>query len=223
LSIKRVILTLGASALSCAMIGAILFLVAGRYDLPWFWAYVGVFGLFSSVGWLLLDPDLIRERLRPGKGSRDAGTVQLGKLFSMAHFVIASLDVGRFHWSDNVPAWLQGTALTLFAASGVAALWTMIINPFFASVIRIQTERGHRLITDGPYRIVRHPGYTLITVMMFTSGIALGSWFSALPIWMLWLLLIRRTVLEDRFLHDHLDGYPQYAQRVRYRLVPGIW
>jgi len=202
MSIKRLILTLGASALCAGLIGAVLFLVAGRYDLPWFWAYVAVFGLFSSCGWLFLDPDLIKERLRPGKGARDAATVQIGKMFSMAHFVIASLDVGRFHWSDTVPAWLQGTALALFAASFGAALWTMIINPFFSSVVRIQKERGHRLITDGPYRIVRHPGYTIITVMMFTSGIALGSWWSTVPICLLWLLLIRRTVIEDRFLHE---------------------
>ena len=223
MSFKRVILTFGASALFVVLLGAVLFLVAGRYDLRWFWAYLGVFFVLSSCGWLFLDPDLIRERLRPGKGAQDAGTVQIGKALSLAHFVIASLDVGRFHWSDNVPAWLQGTALVLFAAATGSALWTMIINPFFASVVRIQKERGHHLISDGPYRIVRHPGYTFVTVMMFTSGVALGSWWSCVPICLMWLLLIRRTVIEDRFLHKQLDGYPEYARRVRYRLIPGIW
>ena len=99
----------------------------------------------------------------------------------------------------------------------------MRINRFFSSVIRLQEDRGHELVTDGPYRWVRHPGYIAGLLICLASGIALGSWLSCswpmgcIP------LLLRRTVAEDRFLKSNLKGYSAYADAVRYRLVPGIW
>ena len=97
------------------------------------------------------------------------------------------------------------------------------LNPFFSPVVRIQEERGHHVITAGPYRLVRHPGYVAISVLMLASGVVLGSWLSVVPMAVLVLLVLRRTALEDRFLHEHLDGYVEYARHVRYRLLPGIW
>jgi protein-S-isoprenylcysteine O-methyltransferase Ste14 len=170
-----------------------------------------------------LDPGLIKERLRPGRNARDAATRTIGQAASLAHCVIAALDVGRFHWSDDVPAVAQGVGFVLFVLAGAAAVWAMSLNPFFSPVVRIQEERGHHVITAGPYRLVRHPGYVAISVLMLASGVALGSWVSVLPMAVLVLLVLRRTALEDRFLHEHLDGYVEYAQRVRYRLLPGVW
>lgn len=223
MSVKRFIFGLGAAGLFTAILGVFLFPVAGRWDLPWFWAYLSAYGVGTGIALLFLDPGLIKERFKPGKNARDTAIVWIGKILGLVHYVIAALDVGRFHWSDNIPTALQGGAFVLLVVTGGAALRTMIINPFFSSVVRIQKERGHHLISDGPYGIVRHPGYLFISVLMLTSGIALGSWWSAVPMWVLLTLVIRRTLIEDRFLHEHLDGYPQYAQRVRYRLIPGVW
>ena len=102
-------------------------------------------------------------------------------------------------------------------------IWAMRVNRFFSSVIRLQEDRGHQLVTDGPYRWMRHPGYTAGILLCLSSGIALGSWLSALPAVACIPLLLRRTVAEDRFLKENLKGYSAYADAVRYRLVPGVW
>ncbi len=99
----------------------------------------------------------------------------------------------------------------------------MAVNRFFSSVVRIQKERGHHLVTDGPYRYVRHPGYVGAMISMPASAIALGSWWSLLPATAFSLVVFRRAALEDAFLRDNLDGYNRYMERVRYRLLPGLW
>ena len=99
----------------------------------------------------------------------------------------------------------------------------MAVNRFFSPVVRIQTERGHHLITAGPYRYVRHPGYAGLLVGMPCSALALGSWLSGIPLLLICLFTIRRAVVEDRFLLENLDGYEAYAQTVPYRLVPCVW
>ncbi len=221
-SFARLLFSVGVALLFAAILAAILFLVAGRFDLPWFWAYVAMNGLMASFSFSLLDAGLIKERLRASREAPDTALVA-GKVFSVVHFVIAALDVGRFHWSSPMPVAVQVGAFVLFALSAAAAICTMVVNPFFSAVVRIQEDRGHRLITDGPYRFVRHPGYIVISILVLASGVALGSWWSVAPMAALLPLVVWRTASEDRFLHEHLDGYRKYAQQVRYRLIPGIW
>jgi protein-S-isoprenylcysteine O-methyltransferase Ste14 len=223
MSFKRVLFGFGATALLVSGFGALLFLVAGRWDLPWFWAYLAVYGLFGLSGFLFLDKGLIRERLRPGGKARDTALVAIAKLLALAHYVVAALDVGRFGWSGEIPGAVRLAGLMLFALGGGATMWAMVVNRFFSTVVRIQEERGHYVISDGPYRIVRHPGYVMIFAMALPSGVVLGSWWSMIPMAGFVLLMVRRTALEDRFLHEHLEGYAEYARRVRYRLVPGVW
>jgi protein-S-isoprenylcysteine O-methyltransferase Ste14 len=104
-------------------------------------------------------------------------------------------------------------------------IWALAMreNKFFSSVIRIQRERGHRVIDTGPYRVVRHPGDAAALTIQMWSGLALGSWWSVAPAAVMSLLFIRRIVIEDRTLQDEFDGYKDYTQRVRYRVVPGVW
>ena len=102
-------------------------------------------------------------------------------------------------------------------------LWAMSVNRFFSPVVRHQTERGHRLITGGPYRCVRHPGYLATLCWLPASGLALGSWWSLAPLVVVLVLLVRRTIIEDRFCNETIEGYTNYASRVRYRLVPLVW
>jgi protein-S-isoprenylcysteine O-methyltransferase Ste14 len=140
-----------------------------------------------------------------------------------AHWVIASLDVGRFHWSDGVPSPLQSLGFAAFALSVGLRCWALKVNPFYSSVVRIQSEREHHLITAGPYKAVRHPGYLSGILNMVSSGLALGSWLSLAPIAVGLGLYPRRILIEERVLLQELTGYREYAQRVRYRLVPGLW
>ena len=220
---NRLQLGLTAAGLCVGTLGVLLFLTAGRWDLPWFWGYLGLYAVFCLMAPFLMDPGLIKERIRPGPNARDKLTVVLGKILGLAHYAIAGLDVGRFRWSGDLPLGLQVVAFALVALTGSVTMWAMAVNPFFSTVVRIQEERGHRLITTGPYRIVRHPGYAVIFIMLAASGGALGSWWSMIPMGGFALLLARRAFLEDRFLLDHLEGYADYARRVPYRLIPGIW
>jgi protein-S-isoprenylcysteine O-methyltransferase Ste14 len=206
-----------------AIFGALLFGVAGRIDIPAFWVYLSLMALSAPFMYLAAGPDLMRERLKPPPGGKDQLVRILAIPIMLAHLAIAGLDVGRYHWSDTVPVQLQAASFVAIAAClGVWAL-AMHENKFFSSVIRIQRERGHRVIDTGPYRIVRHPGYTAALTIQLWSGLALGSWWSLAPAAIMALLLMRRIILEDRTLHDQLEGYKEYAQRVRYRIVPGVW
>jgi protein-S-isoprenylcysteine O-methyltransferase Ste14 len=141
-----------------------------------------------------------------------------------AHWIIAGLDHGRFHWSDTVPGWLQRLSLVALADAYALCLWAMVVNRFFSSVVRIQSDRGQVVITRGPYAVIRHPGYVAGIAIIVTSGLALDSWFAtgflivfSLP------FLLYRAITEDRVLQAQLPGYRDYAQRVRWRLVPGVW
>jgi protein-S-isoprenylcysteine O-methyltransferase Ste14 len=200
-----------------------LFASAGTIAIPGFWIYLAIFTAVMVVSFLALDPDLLRERMRPG-GKKPPLALKLFSIILLLHWIVAGLDRGRFHWSDDVPAWLRGVSLVTVAAGYALALWAMRVNRFFSSVIRIQTDRGQRVVTTGPYAFVRHPGYTAGILIMAASGPALGSWLAAglllafsLP------FLLYRAITEDRILQVELAGYSDYARTVRWRLIPGIW
>jgi protein-S-isoprenylcysteine O-methyltransferase Ste14 len=203
-------------------VGGVLFGAAGRFDLPGLWLYLAVLAGSSAASAVLLDPDLLEERMRPGGHSAGAVAI-VGTGLSAAHWVVAGLDVGRFHWSDGVPRFVQGLGLLGMCGAILLTLWAMRVNPFFSSVVRIQPERGHHVVTGGPYRFVRHPGYAAGLVLVVTSPLALGSWWSAVPAIPAIPFFFRRIALEERLLRNELAGYTQYAARVRYRLLPGLW
>jgi len=206
-----------------AALAGILFGCAGRVSLPFFWGYIAVPVIAAAVITGRIDRDLMKERLRPGQGGTDRHLRIVLIPFWLAHLVIAGLDVGRFHWSGAVPIVLQAVGLALFAASYALPAWAISVNRFYSSVIRIQADRGHVLVTDGPYAYIRHPGYAGILIALPAGGVALGSWWSLVPLIPLWLLILRRAIVEDRFLHQHLDGYPEYAASTPWRLLPGVW
>ena len=118
---------------------------------------------------------------------------------------------------------VHAAGLTVYTLGLWLAFWAMSANRFFSPVVRIQKERGHHLITTGPYRFVRHPGYVGVISATLGGGLALGSYWSLVPLVVLFVLFIRRTALEDRFLLAELEGYADFARKVRYRLLPGIW
>jgi protein-S-isoprenylcysteine O-methyltransferase Ste14 len=220
---KAVVLGILGGAGFLAFFGAILFGCAGRWDLPMYWAYLGVWATAAVVATFLVDPTLIRERIHPGPGGEDQATAILLAPLWLGQCVIAALDVGRYHWSDTVPIAVQGIALLAMAAGVAVVVWSEVVNRFFSPVIRIQTERGHRVITVGPYRYLRHPGYAACLLIFLAAGLVLGSWLAVLPGVLMVLLILRRTAKEDRLLHEQLEGYADYARRVRYRVFPRVW
>jgi protein-S-isoprenylcysteine O-methyltransferase Ste14 len=202
---------------------AALFASAGTIAIPTYWVYLAIFAAVFVAAFLYLDPDLARERMRPG-GRKPPLGLQLFSGVLVAHWIIAGLDHGRFHWSDSVPAWLQWLSLLAVAAGYALCFWAMRVNRFFSSVIRIQSDRGHVVITTGPYAFIRHPGYLAGLFIVVPSGLALDSWLAAALLVVCSLpFLLYRAITEDRVLLAELPGYRQYADRVRWRLVPGIW
>jgi protein-S-isoprenylcysteine O-methyltransferase Ste14 len=205
------------------VLAATLFASAGRIDLPWFWAVLAVHSTLLAVGMSSIDPALRRERLKPGPGGQDRYLRLIALPFILAHLIVAGLDVGRFHWSRPMLTGLQALALIGYATGMALAVCAMLNNRFFSPIARIQHERGHTLVTSGPYRFVRHPGYVGAILASACGGVALGSWWSLVPMVPFAVLFLRRTALEDRMLRADLEGYAGYAERVRYRLVPGLW
>jgi len=211
----RSVLFLGGTAV-------LLFGSAGRFDLPFFWAFLGVVITFWLVMLAIIDRDLLQERMNPGPGGVDR-SIRFTLLPVFAGLlIVAGLDAGRYGWS-RVPVVAQGVGLALVAGGYVMSLWAVQTNRFFSPVVRIQPERGHHVITAGPYAFIRHPGYAGSLMTLLGSAVALGSWWAEIGGVLAAALIVRRLLIEDRYLRAHLDGYTAYAGRVRYRIVPGLW
>lgn len=202
---------------------AALFASAGTLAIVTYWIYLAILAGIMVASLLWLDPDLARERMRPA-GKKPPAALWLFSCVLVAHWVVAGLDHGRFHWSDGIPVWLQGLALVALAAAYAFCFWAMRVNRFFSSIVRIQHDRGQIVVMAGPYAVMRHPGYLAGIVVVVASGIALDSWIAAAMLAVCAVpFLLYRAVSEDRFLRAELPGYRDYAARVRWRLLPGVW
>jgi protein-S-isoprenylcysteine O-methyltransferase Ste14 len=136
--------------------------------------------------------------------------------------IVAGLD-HRYHWTPAFPLWSIVTGLVLIALGYSFATWALAENRFFSSVVRIQTERGHVVCDTGPYRFVRHPGYAGNILPLFGIVLALNSVWALIPAAVALIITVIRTELEDKTLQGELPGYREYARRVRFRLIPGIY
>jgi protein-S-isoprenylcysteine O-methyltransferase Ste14 len=146
----------------------------------------------------------------------------VGLYGSLITWIVAGLDV-RFGWSPQISLALQLVALAIVAAGYFLGTWAMVANKFFSAVVRIQKERDHTVVTDGPYRLVRHPAYTGGVLAYLATPIMLGSLWALIPAGLTVVVLIIRTALEDKTLREELPGYDEYAQQTRHRLLPAIW
>jgi len=136
--------------------------------------------------------------------------------------IVAGLD-HRYNWSPEFPLWLIVIGFILISLGYAFATWALAENRFFSSVVRIQTDRGHVVCDSGPYRFVRHPGYAGNILPLFGIVLALGSVWTLIPAAAASIITVFRTVLEDQTLQEELPGYRDYARRVRFRLIPGIY
>jgi len=198
-------------------------LITGRTGLPWMWAYLLVWAAILTYAFFVLDPDLRRERFKPGGPSADPIALAFMRLSALATMVIALLDVGRFHWSDDVPRLWHVVGLALFALGAWLPMLSMSVNRFFSPVIRVQSERGHTVIDRGPYAVIRHPGYAGMSILAVGGALLLGSLVALVPALIVTGMVLRRVFFEDAFLKQNLEGYREYSERVRFRLVPGVW
>jgi protein-S-isoprenylcysteine O-methyltransferase Ste14 len=210
------------------MVGVVLFASTGRLDLPMFWIYLAVHSSAQLAMTLLVfrrKRDLLEERQKPGEGAKawDRRLLRVYALFTLLLFVVAGLDVGRLHWSDTVPLWLQAAALVGFALAFAFNIWAMVVNDFYSRIVRVQKDRGQRVVSEGPYRFVRHPSYIGSVLSWVCAALTLGSWLALVPVVLIAAAFTVRTALEDRTLQEELPGYREYAQRTRYRLLPGVW
>ena len=213
--------------LSSLVLGGVLFGAAGTIAWRRGWIYLGMTLLIllaSRVALFLTDPAAAIQRSKRVKPALpfDKLFYALSTPLLLVLLVVAGLDAERFGWS-YLPmnwTWVGSCAFLFFAGFSI---WPLLANPHFEAVVRIQEDRGHKVVDIGPYRIVRHPGYSAgIFVNLFTPLI-LGSLYAFIPAGIMVVLYVYRTANEDRFLRRKLEGYEEYTKRTRYRLLPGIW
>jgi protein-S-isoprenylcysteine O-methyltransferase Ste14 len=209
------------------LLAAALFLSSWCWDWGMAWAFLGVSAavlIVGGIGLLTINPALVAERARVGEDTKgwDKVLTALYGLVGIATLVVAGLDK-QFGWSGGVPLAVQLVALALFALGDLFAFWAMWSNAFFATTVRIQGERGHTVATGGPYRYVRHPGYSGWLVCNIVPPLILDSLWAFIPAVLTVPIILIRTAAEDRTLQEELPGYAEYVQQTRYRLLPGVW
>ena len=206
----------------------LLFVPAGSVAWTRGWLFLAIFLAMSGVAILYLwrvNPEIFvaRSRLiREGTKCWDVMLLAFMIPATVAIFPVAALDDGRFQWS-RASWWVVGAGYLLLLAGMTVVAWAQAVNRFFEPSVRIQADRGHHVVDSGPYAIVRHPGYIGGFLLFAGIALALGSWWALVPAGIAALGLVLRTAWEDRTLQAELAGYAAYAQKVRFRLIPGVW
>jgi protein-S-isoprenylcysteine O-methyltransferase Ste14 len=216
-----------AALITYPLLGAMLFGAAGT--LRWWagWSFILVFtcGCLLLTRWLLIhDPALVEERMHIGKNQKRWDKIFLGLIypFFIAWWLVMPLDAVRFRWS-HMPLGLQALGVVLVLFSCPIFFVTFRANPFASGVVRIQAERGHSVISTGPYRLVRHPMYAGALLLFIGTPLWLGSFFGLALGALFSLLIAVRAVLEERTLARELLGYEDYRRKVPYRMVPYLF
>lgn len=212
------------------MEGAVLFACAGTIALPRAWFFIAV-SFVSMFGQAVLvavkNPELLNHRGR-WRRKKDAKrwdkplVMSYGLLSFYAVPIVIGLDVGPYGWTQ-LGWWSTVVGTILFAFGTVVITWAMLVNPHFETIVRIQTDRNHQVTASGPYAVVRHPGYVGASLWALAPPLIVGSLAALLPAALATGVLVYRTSLEDKTLQRELPGYADYAQRTRYRLLPGLW
>jgi protein-S-isoprenylcysteine O-methyltransferase Ste14 len=211
-----------------AAFAVLLFVAAGTADWPAAWALLATITAVMAVYAVIivrLHPELIEERRHPPADAKPWDmpfVVVVGMVGPVLLLVLSGLD-HRFGWSAPSPPWAPVAGLIAVAGGGMLTNWAVAANRFFSAVVRIQRDRGHQVIEGGPYRYLRHPAYAGSMLYMLGMTLALGSRAAFAAAVVLCLVLAARTALEDRTLREELDGYAEYARKVRFRLLPGVW
>jgi protein-S-isoprenylcysteine O-methyltransferase Ste14 len=227
MKIKLAVLYILDQILGVLGMAVALFWSAGRFGWWPAWAAIAVWLVcFTAMDIIVfrLKPDLVAERISPPKGAKawDRAILSVLRLAQLARYILAGLDQ-RYGWTSSFPRAAQITAIMICLLGYGLLLWAMASNSYFSQVVRIQSDRGHAVAANGPYRHIRHPAYIGMILFDLAISALLASWWAIIAGGLCAILLIVRTALEDRTLQKELSGYAQYADRVHYRLLPGIW
>lgn len=206
---------------------ALLFGSAGTFDWPEAWLFLLLYtaAVTGMVVWLKKNaPDLLKERMSKRKDAKtwDKIILMTYSFLVMIMLVVMGLDAVRYRWT-HVPLVVKTLGFLGFVPAYLLIFWTMMENRYLSEVVRIQEERGHEVCTTGPYKYVRHPMYVGVIVFVLCLPLALGSFISLFLSILIVLVFLIRTSLEDKTLQKELPGYKEYAEQVRYRLIPGLW
>lgn len=205
----------------------IIFVSAGRID---YWqgliyVIIGLITFLLNYTVLRIDPELLNERSKPGEGTKkwDKTILGLSFLVTICMYITAGLDSGRYHWSPEFhwTIYLLGVILTI--SGQLIFLIAQKQNKFFSSTVRIQSNREHIVCETGLYKIVRHPAYLGSVIQSLGFPLLFGSFWSIIPIFISIVLIITRTILEDKTLKNELKGYPEYSDKTLYKLIPYVW
>jgi protein-S-isoprenylcysteine O-methyltransferase Ste14 len=210
------------------LLGSLLFLTSGQIDWVMAWIFMLGFVLGLFVISAALGPgreELIEERHNVPQGAKGWDQILSNAFSYLTLFItlpIAGLDK-RFGWSPEINLAIQIISLILCLGGYVMIIWAMTSNRFFSRIVRIQKDRGHSVISTGPYQYVRHPGYVGMFLFALLTPLALGSLWALLSGSTAAMIILLRTRLEDKTLLEELEGYKEYSERVRFRLIPGVW
>lgn len=207
-------------------LGGCLLGAAGTLSWPIAWIVLGVYLGSKVVALAFAEPEMIKERAVTGKGGDriDKLLASLG-YFGLypGTFIVAGLEAVRFGPIIHIPAVFRLMAFVVFSIGYVFSTWAVLSNPFFSTFVRIQHDRDHKLISSGPYALVRHPGYAGVLIAHLALPFVLGSIWALVPAIFGVVFFVLRTSREDQLLHDRLDGYREFQSRVRWRLLPWVW
>jgi protein-S-isoprenylcysteine O-methyltransferase Ste14 len=210
------------------LMAAVMFLAAGDWTWPQGWAFVAIF-VFGSIGfslWLMRrDPALLASRLtlnQKGTAGWDRVFLTVFVLIWFVWLAVMALDARRWQFS-HMPLWLNVVGGVLIVLGFLATMRVFLENSFAAPVVRVQEERGQRVIDTGPYAIVRHPMYAAALLYLIGMPLLLGSWIGLLFVPVYVAGIAPRALAEERLLARNLSGYAAYMTRVRWRLIPGLW
>jgi len=211
-------------------LGVLFFIIAGTISVWGFWLYVATVLVYQIISLLIIvprHPEYVElanvrkaEHTDVKKWDRTVVMVIMGATYLM--YVLAALDVGRLHLSE-LPIPLTVVGIVAYVVGSALNQWAMLHNPHFERAVRIQTDRNHAVMTSGPYRYVRHPGYLGSVISFVSLPLIVGSGIALVGSVLCMAGMVVRTYLEDKTLRQELDGYAAYAQTVRYRLLPYVW
>jgi protein-S-isoprenylcysteine O-methyltransferase Ste14 len=205
----------------------VTFITAGRLDYwqGWIFNCLNIFFILVTYIVLIDQKDLIKERLKPGKGMKkwDRVYYAISTPIFFITLIISVLDAGRFYWKPYVPLIITFIGIIFFSIGQIIIIWAKKKNNYFSSVVRIQSDRKQKVCNDGPYRFVRHPGYLGGLIFTIATPFVLGSFWGLIPAIITIMLMFGRTYLEDKTLKKELTGYKEYSKKVKYRLIPFIW
>jgi protein-S-isoprenylcysteine O-methyltransferase Ste14 len=209
-------------------IGALLFAAAGTLQWPAAWVFLAISAILGTACGLWLartDPALLAERLRPTfQADQPAADKKFMLAFAAAVLVwLLAIGLDRRAHASGVPLLLQALGLAMYLLSTALIMWVFRENSFAAPVVKVQAARHHRVVSSGPYSIVRHPMYSGVMLFFLGASLLLGSWWGLAIAPLFVALFAVRARIEERALVEGLPDYADYAARVRYRLVPGLW